>query len=144
MYPKGSDLREGLKQWHFMLGFTVYILVLLRLLGRYLFTAPEILPKPAKWQALSAKVVHLLLYLLMLVMPILGLLILNYADKSLLYFGLELPRLVSPDKNMVEFIEEIHEWIGTAGYWLVGIHALAALFHHYVVKDNTLKRILPR
>lgn len=144
LYPKGSDLREGLKQWHFMLGFSVYILLTLRLIGRFLFTVPEISPTPAKWQMMSAKVVHLLLYLLMLAMPLLGMLILNYADKSLVFFGLQLPVLVSPNEDMAKQIKEIHEWIGTAGYWLVGIHALAALFHHYVIKDNTLKRMLPR
>jgi cytochrome b561 len=29
------------------------------------------------------------------------------------------------------------------GYWLIGLHAAAALFHHYIVRDNTLRRMLP-
>jgi cytochrome b561 len=40
-------------------------------------------------------------------------------------------------------LEEIHETIGTIGYYLVGLHAAAALFHHYFMRDDTLRRILP-
>ncbi|MNJ81684.1 hypothetical protein D3C77_806060 [compost metagenome] len=36
-----------------------------------------------------------------------------------------------------------HELIGSTGYWLIGLHALAGLFHHYWVRDNTLVRMLP-
>jgi len=143
LYPKGSDMREGLKQWHFMLGFSVLILVMLRLVGRFLWPAPVITPTPPKWQQMGAKLAHLLLYFLMLAMPILGWLILSYAGKDLMFFGAALPALVEPDKNMAGNIKEIHEWIGVAGYWLIGIHALAAVFHHHVMKDDTLKRMLP-
>jgi cytochrome b561 len=38
----------------------------------------------------------------------------------------------------------LHELAGTAGYWLIGLHAVAALFHHYVSRDNTLTRMLPK
>ncbi|MDQ0124066.1 cytochrome b561 [Pseudomonas lini] len=36
-----------------------------------------------------------------------------------------------------------HELLGSTGYWLIGAHAAAGLFHHYWVRDNTLVRILP-
>ena len=38
---------------------------------------------------------------------------------------------------------EIHEWLGVAGYWLIGLHAAAAVLHHYVLRDDTLRRMLP-
>jgi len=79
----------------------------------------------------------------MLAMPLLGWLILSSADATIPFYGLELPALVAPDKALAEQIEEVHETIGTIGYFLIGLHALAALFHHYVVKDNTLRRMLP-
>lgn len=41
-------------------------------------------------------------------------------------------------------MQEIHETIGTIGYYLIGLHAAAALFHHYVQRDDTLLRMLPR
>ena len=58
-------------------------------------------------------------------------------------FGLELPPLVAPDRDLARLIHDIHETVGIAGYWLIGLHALAALVHHYVVRDDTLRRMLP-
>jgi len=41
-------------------------------------------------------------------------------------------------------IQALAEWLGSAGYWLIGLHAAAGLFHHYWVRDNTLVRMLPK
>lgn len=142
-YPKGSDLREALKTWHFMLGLSVFVLVWVRIYARLTAPSPRITPEPASWQSLSAKLVHIALYALMIGMPLLGWLLLSAAGKPIPFFGLELPALVSKNKDLADLIKEIHETVGTAGYFLIGLHALAALFHHYVVRDNTLLRILP-
>jgi cytochrome b561 len=143
LYPRGSDMRNGLKDWHFMLGLSVWILVILRLWIRATHKIPAIAPPPVKWQVVASRLMHISLYLLMLVMPILGWLTVSYEGHAVSFFGFELPLLVSANESMAETIEEIHETIGVAGYWLIGIHALAALYHHYFIKDNTLKRILP-
>ena len=142
-YPRGSDFREGLKTWHFMLGLSVFVLVLIRISARVVGGTPPISPQPPKWQNILAKITHFGLYALMIGMPIGGWLILSASGKPIPYFGLELPALVGPNKALAEQIEEIHETIGTVGYYLIGLHALAALFHHYVVKDNTLRRMMP-
>ena len=39
-------------------------------------------------------------------------------------------------------MKELHETAGSVGYWLIGLHAAAALFHHYGMRDDTLKRML--
>lgn len=142
-FPKGSDFREGLKSWHFMLGLCVLLLVIIRIVTRLVTAKPPIKPEPPAWQMLFAKVTHLALYTFMLAMPVAGWLILSAADKSIPFFGLELPALVAPDKALAGQVKEWHETFGTVGYFLIGLHALAALFHHYVVKDNTLRRMLP-
>ncbi|VWX61023.1 cytochrome b [Sphingorhabdus sp. 109] len=142
-FPKGSDFREGLKSWHFMLGLCVLLLVIIRIVTRLVTAKPPIKPEPPVWQMLFAKVTHLALYTFMLAMPVAGWLILSAADKSIPFFGLELPALVTPDKALAGQVKEWHETFGTVGYFLIGLHALAALFHHYVVKDNTLRRMLP-
>ena len=77
-------------------------------------------------------------------MPLLGWLTLSAGDKVIPFFGLELPALVGPDKAFAGSVKEIHETIATIGYYLVGLHAAAALYHHYVVHDDTLLRMLPR
>ncbi len=65
------------------------------------------------------------------------------AGKPIPFFGLELPALVAADKALARQVLEIHETLALVGYGLVGMHALAGLYHHYVVRDNTLQRILP-
>lgn len=142
-FPKGSEPRELLKHWHFMLGLGVFALVWLRLLGRLLQKTPAISPAPPAWQTGVAHLMHLALYVLMIGMPLLGWLLLNAEGKPAPFFGLELPLLVDKDSVLAERLEELHEFGAVAGYWLIGLHAAAGLFHHYFSRDNTLTRMLP-
>jgi len=91
----------------------------------------------------ASNLLHLALYVLLLAMPLGGWLILSAAGKNIPFWGLSLPPLVSPDKGLAEFIEEIHETAGKVGYFLIGLHAAAALYHHYVLKDTVLARMMP-
>lgn len=141
LWPKGSDPRELIKTWHFMLGLSVFALVWVRLAARFAGGTPPIEPAPPAWQNLLAKGVHIALYGLMIGMPIGGWLILSASGKPIPFFGLELPALVAPDKALAEQIKEIHETGGVVGYWLIGLHAAASLFHHYIKRDNTLVRM---
>ncbi|GMU44284.1 MAG: cytochrome b [Xanthomonadales bacterium] len=142
-YPRGSDPREALKTWHFMLGLSVLLLVLVRIGARLISSVPPITPAPAAWQSWMAKVMHLALYALMIGLPIMGWLILGAEGKPVPFFGLELPALIGPDKGFAKSLEDIHEIVGQIGYFLIGAHALAALVHHYLVRDDTLTRMLP-
>jgi cytochrome b561 len=142
-FPKGSGIREGLKSWHFMLGLSVLALVVVRIGARLTSAVPPIQPEPSKWQGLSAKAMHLALYVFMVAMPIMGWLTLSAEGKVIPFFGLQLPALVAESKSVAGWVKELHEGGGTVGYFLIGLHAAAALFHHYVVKDNTLGRMLP-
>jgi cytochrome b561 len=143
LFPKGSDPREALKLWHYMLGLSVLVLVWLRLAVHMIGPVPRIEPEPASWQKLLAKLMHFALYVLMIGAPLAGWLILSAEGEPVPFFGLELPALVAENKGLAKVAEEIHETAGTVGYWLVGLHAAAALFHHYAVRDDTLRRMLP-
>ncbi|MDF2177272.1 cytochrome b [Aliiglaciecola sp. CAU 1673] len=140
-FERGSETRELFKHWHFMLGLSVGLLVIARLYFRLRFPTPPIIPTPPAWQSKLAKLVHGLLYLLMIGMPIGGWLILSGEAKPIPFFGLELPALMGPDKDLAHKIEEIHETVGKIGYFLIALHTVAALFHHYVVKDDTMLRM---
>ncbi len=142
-FPKGSDPREALKTWHFMLGLSVFVLASLRLLVNLTAPVPRIEPDPPGWQKLSARLMHLALYALMIGMPLAGWLLLSAAGKPIPFYGLQLPALIGQSKSLAGLIKEIHEIAGTAGYFLIGLHTAAALFHHYFVRDNTLRRMLP-
>ena len=143
IFPKGSDPREAMKAWHFMLGLAVFVLVWLRLIIQAAAgPVPAILPVQPRWQALSAKLMHVLLYLFMIAMPILGWLVLSAEGKPIPFFGVSMPALIAENKESAKSLQEIHETVGELGYWLIGLHAAAALFHHYVARDNTLRRML--
>jgi cytochrome b561 len=75
--------------------------------------------------------------------PLLGWLILSANGDPIPFFGLQLPALIAENKDLVDVLKEVHETSGTVGYFLVGLHAAAALFHHYITRDNTLVRMLP-
>jgi cytochrome b561 len=77
----------------------------------------------------------------MVAMPLLGWLVLSAGGKPIPFFGLELPALLAPNKELGHQIKEVHELGGNLGYALIGGHAAAALFHHYVMRDNTLVRM---
>lgn len=142
-YPRGSDFRESLKMWHFMFGLTVLLLVLIRVVARVTGGTPPITPDPPAWQTLIARLTHLALYAFMIAMPIAGWVILSASGKTIPFYGLDLPALVGPNKALAEQVKELHETVATIGYFLVGLHAVAALFHHYIVKDDTLRRMMP-
>ena len=143
LFEKGSDPREALKAWHFMLGMLLFALVWLRIATRLSGPTPAITPAPNALQQLSAKLLHLALYVLMIAMPLSGWLLLSAAGKPIPFFGMELPALIGENKDLSKQIKEVHELVGQTGYFLIAAHALAALYHHYVKRDDTLTRILP-
>jgi cytochrome b561 len=143
IFPKGTAAHDAMKTWHFMLGLTVFGVVGVRLVLRLIFRAPPVTPPPPAWQLWLAKAMHLALYAFLILMPLLGWLTLSAQGKAIPFFGLELPPLVGPDKSLGGEFEDIHETIGTVGYYLIGVHAAAALFHHYFMRDDTVLRMLP-
>ncbi|MEO8804754.1 MAG: cytochrome b [Burkholderiaceae bacterium] len=142
-FPKGSELREGLKAWHFMLGLSVLLLVAVRIALRVAGTTPAIQPALPRWQVALSRVMLVALYALMIGMPLLGWLTLSAAGKPVPFFFFQLPALVNESKPVADWAKEFHEMGGTIGYFLIAMHAAAALFHHYVARDNTLRRMLP-
>lgn len=142
-FPKGSDTRAALKTWHYMLGLSVFVLVWFRLAINLRSNKPAITPTPPAWQIQLAQLMKIGLYVLMIGMPLLGWLILSAKGQVIPFFGLQLPALIAENKDTASLIKDIHEAGATAGYVLVAVHAGAALFHHYFLKDNTLRRMLP-
>lgn len=143
-FERGSAARELMKASHYVVGLTILALALARIVAYVMARNPPIVPAPPAWQMGAARTVHLALYGLMIALPILGWLSLSAEGTAISYLGLEVPTLIAPDKVLAENLEEVHETIASLGYGLIGLHAAAALYHHYVVRDNTLARMLPR
>lgn len=140
-YPRGSDPREALKAWHFTLGLTVFALVWLRIAARLIWPAPPPSAASPRWTQLTASATHFALYALMIALPLAGWIVLSAEGDPVPFYGLELPALTGPNKALAEQVEGLHELGGTIGYWLIGLHAVAALFHQYVLKDRLLERM---
>lgn len=143
-YPKGSAERAQLMALHKSLGLSVFFLVWLRLGWRLGNDVPTPEPGP-RWQQWSSSLVHAALYLLMIVMPLSGLFMQQFEGHAVAWFGLfEIPPFVTPDKAMGKLLEDIHtEVLWPLLLGLVGLHVLAALWHHFVRRDRTLRRMLP-
>ncbi|HET8750506.1 MAG TPA: cytochrome b [Sphingomicrobium sp.] len=142
LFPRGSDLRSAMKWWHASIGLSILAVAGLRLVVR-LFARPRSPGETPAWQRALSGGTHLALYLLMIALPLIGWMMLSADGKPIPFFGVGLPPLISPNEGLAEQLEEVHETIGTLGYWLIGLHATAGLFHHYVLRDATLSRMLP-
>ena len=59
------------------------------------------------------------------------------------FLGMQLPQLLTKNRDFAETLEPIHGYLGWALLAVIGAHAAAALMHHYVLKDNVLKAMLP-
>lgn len=141
LFQKGTEYRELMKTLHFMIGMCVLLMAAVRIWFKFKAQTPPIEPAPPAWQEWIAKLTHIALYAFMIGMPLLGWLSLSAYGKPIPFFGLELPALIGVNKQLGGQLKEIHEVVGIAGYFLIGAHAIAALFHHYVIKDNTFVRM---
>ncbi|KZC20135.1 MULTISPECIES: cytochrome b [Rhodanobacter] len=141
---EGNSPPSLMLQGHYLAGLAVLALLLPRILARLATPVPPIVPAPKTVIALAAHGLHLALYAFLLVQPILGILQVNYAGQlvSLPWVGWSLPALVGPDHAAHEFVAEVHETLGEVFYWVIGAHIAAALWHHFLVRDNTLRRML--
>lgn len=141
--PRGSALRDAMKTVHFQAGLLVWVLVWVRLAFRLRGPTPPIVPAPPAWQSALGHLVHVALYGLMIAMPLIGWGILSAEGKAVNLLGIGLPALVAPSHDLAEQLEGWHETIANLGYALVALHAAAAVAHHHLVGDNTLRRMLP-
>jgi len=128
---------------HKAIGILALTLGLLRLVW-WLFDGPRPGLEGKAYEVLLAKAVKLGLLLVGLAMPLSGWLMSSAADKPISFFGLfTVPPLVAPDKEMAHFFKGWHENIAVLLILLLALHVVGALRHHFLLKDNVLRRMLP-
>ncbi len=142
----GRDTRaEGLIAWHLALGTLILLLVVIRLLWRLLHPAPPALVTQPPWQRSLARLVHILLYAVLLSLPVLGWGNASSRGWDVSLFGvIRLPPLFDKGSAVGHELGDIHSAGAIVLLILVGLHAAAAFYHHFVAKDGTLGRMLPR
>lgn len=137
-----SALKLKLFRWHKEFGMLVLMLVILRLTWRLANITPALLSLPA-WERFAARSVHWLFFGFMFVLPISGWLLSSTAGIPVSFFGLFVfPDFMAPNETMRLLLEEIHEFLA---YFLIAVlclHIAAALKHHFINKDDILRRML--
>lgn len=137
-YRKGPDL-------HRSIGLILFAVVVFRLLWRLVNTSPRPLASHKRWEVVSAHVAHSLLYVLMFVAMVSGYLITTADGSSISVFGLfDVPSLTGRVKGMEDTAGAVHYWSTWALVGLAGLHALGALKHHFIDRDETLRRMSGR
>ncbi|SMC26295.1 cytochrome b561 [Andreprevotia lacus DSM 23236] len=130
--------------WHKWAGMSVLILFLLRLVVRVKQGSPAPLAGQPKLQLLLAAGAHHLLYLLMAIVPLMGWLMSSAKGYPVKLFNLvQLPDLVAKSDTLAEQLEGAHVFLAYTLLVIVGLHAAAALKHHFIDRDATLLRMLP-
>jgi len=128
---------------HRSIGVVIALLLLVRLVWRLVNPMPTGLGK--RWEVIIAHWVHRLFYGLIIGIIVSGYLITTADGQSVSVFGLfELPALLDGFENQEDIAGEVHEWLTNTLMVLVALHALAALKHHFVDQDATLRRMIGR
>jgi cytochrome b561 len=137
-----SPARLKTYNYHKWVGVTVLALAVLRLAWRLTHQPPP-LEKMPRWQQLAAHGGHWLLYALLLAVPMSGWVYSNATGFPVVYLGrLPLPNLVGRDRELAALWQNVHVALATVLVVVVVVHVLAALQHHFLHKDDTLRRML--
>jgi cytochrome b561 len=140
--PRGPQ-REAGEFIHIFLGLSIMALVAARLVWRVTDPPPEQTPL-GRWSEWAARATHYVLYALLVAVPIAGITVQFARGHALPVFGLfEIASPWAADRSFAHDVKELHETLANALLILVGLHAAAALVHHYVLHDRTLIRMLP-
>jgi cytochrome b561 len=139
----GFDTRKiVLILYHKQLGMFALGLALLRLAWRAGHALPALVEALPEWQKVAARFVHLCLYGLMFALPVTGWLMSSAAGFSVSILGLfDLPDFVAQDDYLFQAFVQAHKWSGYALLALTVVHAGAALKHHFMDKDETLRKM---
>jgi cytochrome b561 len=125
---------------HKLLGVTIFAIVLLRLLYRLARGAPGHEPTIEPWQRVVSRINHWLLYLFLLLVPIGGYLGVSYYGAAA-PFGIQLPVFVEKNEDLAKAVFNLHRLGALILLALVTLHVTAALYHHFIRKDNVLRRM---
>jgi cytochrome b561 len=140
VYSIASDFTRHI---HETTGILIFVIVLARIFWRTIDAAPEA-PPMEPWMKYFAKLAHLALYALLITLPLTAIVgawleghpltLLDAED-----FGPLLPQV----SDIGQAVSYVHTILGNVIIWAAGLHAVAALFHHFVLRDQVLTSMLP-
>ena len=131
------------RQLHESLGLSVFLLVFVRVAWRMFDKHPDPARVP-RWMGFAAKAVQFALYALLFALPLTAITGAWLEGHPLtLLTGIEIIPLLARSHDVGASLATLHTWLGDAIMWLAGLHALAALYHHIVLRDGVLASMLP-
>lgn len=138
-----DEWRRMVMKTHKATGTLILGLAVMRLIWQMFARNPP--PPAGPWlQVKAAQVMHILLYALMLAMPLTGLMMMSAVGNSVDFYGLvQIPPLL-PENEMMDTLAAIHGWLAYALLALIGLHTAGALYHHIILKDDLLLRMIKR
>ncbi|MEG1039728.1 MAG: cytochrome b [Pseudomonas sp.] len=140
-----STWRKEAPELHKSIGLVLLAVMLARVAWRFISPPPPALPNHGKLTRLASKAGHSLLYFGLFAVMIAGYLISTADGVGIPVFGLfEVPALVSNLPDQADVAGEIHFYLAWGLVIFAGLHGLAALKHHFIDRDATLKRMLGR
>ncbi len=129
---------------HKSLGITILALAVVRLTWRCVAPPPPLPRGMPVWQQRMATTTHLLMYALLFALPVSGWLMSSATNYPVSYFGLfTLPDLVGADRSLADDLIRLHHLLATTLFVVAVIHVAAALKHHFIDRDDVLRRMLP-
>jgi cytochrome b561 len=142
--PRGAPRETGLF-FHMSLGLTVVAFVIARLFWRLSDPPPAAEKSPlGAWGEWAGKAVHYFIYVALIAVPVAGIVVQFAQGHALPIFGLfEIASPWRPDRALAHDVKEVHEVLANGMMALIGLHAAAALAHHYIFRNRTLLRMLP-
>ncbi|PLX77319.1 MAG: cytochrome b [Azoarcus sp.] len=139
-----SPFKLKLYSWHKWAGVSLFMLVLVRLAWRLRHPAPPLPESMPKALRMIAHGTHVALYLLMLAIPLSGWLMSSAKGFQTVWFGIvPLPDLLSKNAELGDLLQSVHEALNLCLAALVIAHIGAALKHHFIDRDDILRRMLP-
>lgn len=129
---------------HRGLGVTLGMLTIGRIIARIYHSPLQPTAVLSMFAHLAAGSVHVALYVFLLSLPILGWALTNAHGLPVSFFGLfNLPELVGRNEDLSDALGELHEMGAWIFIGLIGLHAAAALGHHFIARDNVLRAMIP-
>lgn len=129
---------------HKAVGMVALAAVVARLAWRLTNALPRFVDGLPEWQQVSALFVHLWMYALMIALPVTGWLMSSAGGYPTPIFGwFDMPDLIGPNEHLFRTLIDVHRWLGYAFAAVIVLHAAAALRHHLLLKDHTLRKMLP-
>lgn len=129
---------------HKSFGILVLTATFLRVLWHVYSKKPPLVGGMAPWERAAAHAGHFFLYICLFGMPLSGWTMSSAFGRSVKLFDtVPLPDLVGKNQELAEKLAALHEYLAYALIGMIALHVGAALKHHFISKDATLKRMLP-